>query len=208
MQNFIDKWKKDKRFQTKIKLSIYTLFVVFVAIFATSNNNQPINNLQDTNKHENTNISNTNKIEIPEEYNYKISVIINEKEYKFIGNKTATKETIKKEINGLTTNYIYQNDNYYVEEDPDLYVLTTKKEVYDIVDNKYIQLDTINEYLSKSEKTENEYRIYLKDIILNNNSEEYIIIKKIENKIIIDYTKLLNYFDENIEKYLVNIEIE
>ena len=42
MNEFLEKWKKDHRFQVKIKLLLYTLFVVIVAIYAiTANNSTP-----------------------------------------------------------------------------------------------------------------------------------------------------------------------
>ena len=44
MQDFIEKWNSDPRYKTKIKLTLYTLFVVFVAIFAVSGNNNIQNN--------------------------------------------------------------------------------------------------------------------------------------------------------------------
>ena len=216
MQDFMEKWNSDPRFKTKVKLSLYTLFVVFVAIFAvSSNNNLSTNELQNEQSEQNNNtISNeepkfdsTNKIEIPKEYDYEIDIKINESNYKYTGSKNILSENITKEINNITRKYIYEKDNYYREEN-NSYILTTKEEVYDIVDYNYINLETINEYLSKSIKVENKYLIYLKDIILGNNSEAYITITKKDNKISIDYTNLFNSFDKSINQYLINIEIE
>ena len=36
MQDFIEKWKNEPKFKTKIQLGLYTLFVVVVAVFAVS----------------------------------------------------------------------------------------------------------------------------------------------------------------------------
>lgn len=218
MQDFMEKWNNDPRFKTKTKLSLYTLFVVFVAIFAvSSNNNTPTNELQNQQPEENNNTvindennnnDSTNKIEIPSEYNYEIDITINESNYKYTGIKNTLRETITKETNNIIENYIYENDNYYIEEETDSYVLTTKEEVYDIVDYNYLNLETINEYLSKSTQVENQYLVYLKDIILGNDSEEYITITKENNKINIDYTNLVSYFDKSINQYLINIKID
>lgn len=229
MKDFLEKWNSDQRFQTKTKLSLYTLFVVFVAIFAISSrnnidpsesNNQELsqNNNNQTNQEQTSNnnnqqIQNENnnqliKIETPNEYDYKINITINELNYTYNGNKNSVREKITKIKDNISTNYIYENDKYYKEIDTENYLLTTKEEVYDVIDYNYLDLETINEYLTKSTKKDNQYIVYLKDIILGNNSSEYITINIENNNIIIDYTKLLNYFDKSINKYLVEIKIE
>lgn len=218
MEDFLKKWNSDSRFKTKIKLSLYTLFVVFVAIFAVSGrDNSPINTFEDNlnqekdqiNNNQTENSNNTiEKINIPDEYKYKINITINEMTYQYIGNKNKLKETIVKKTSQTETNYIYENGEYYKENDNKNYLLTSKEEVYDVIDYSYLELNTINQYLSKAEKKENEYRVYLKDIILGTDNQKYIIITKIENKINIDYTNLFNYFDKKTTKNLVEIEIE
>ena len=222
MQDFIEKWNNEPRYKTKIKLTLYTLFVVFVAIFAISGNrnmenNEGTNTITDkfgddfTNNKNTNNIENQNniyKIELPKEYKYQIDININETKHKYTGIKKELRENITKESSGTSKNYIYENDNYYIEQETDSYVLTTKNEVYDIIDYNYLNIKTINEYLSKSKKVNDEFVVYLKDIILGNDSEEYITIKKTENDINIDYTNLVNTFDKRIDKYIINIKIE
>lgn len=208
MNDFIEKWNKEAKFKTKIKLSLYTLFVIFVAIFAVSNR-APIEK-EEQNKESNNAPQKQEEnasIEIPNEYNYKINITINENNYLYTGTKTSKRETIKKEIHNHIERYIYENNKYYKEENEN-YILTIKEEVYDVVNYDYINLLTINEYLSKSSKKENEYFVYLKDIILGNNSDDYITITINKNDITIDYTKLVNNFDKTIEKYLISIELE
>ena len=83
MQDFIQKWNDDPRYKTKIKLTVYTLFVIFVAIFAVSSNNNIENKEDDNfikdeiapdytnNENQTTNIENENntyRIELPSEY--------------------------------------------------------------------------------------------------------------------------------------------
>lgn len=208
MNDFIDNWNNKPKFKTKIKLSLYTLFVVFVAIFAVSNRT-PIET-EEQNEEPN-NIPQQQEqiasIEIPNEYNYKINITINEDNYQYTGIKTLQRETIQKESNDTITKYIYENNKYYKEEN-ESYILTTKEDIYNIVNYDYINLLTINEYLSKSSKQENKYFVYLKDIILGNNSEDYITITINQKDITIDYTTLVNNFDKTIEKYLINIKLE
>jgi len=218
MEDFLKKWNNDSRFKTKIKLSLYTLFVVFVAIFAVSGrNNIPTNQIEgnltqednqtNNNETENTNIT-VEKINIPDEYKYKINITINEMTYQYIGNKNKLKETIVKKTSLTETNYVYENGEYYKENNNQNYLLTSKEEVYNIIDYSYLDLNTVNQYLSKAEKTENEYRVYLKDIILGTDNQNYITISKTDNKVNIDYTNLFNYFDKETTKNIVEIEIE
>lgn len=213
MEEFLEKWKKDKRYQVKVKLLLYTSFVVIVSIFALSNRNvNPTNTINDyynniDNNEQTENNANKELMNIPEKYNYTIKVNVNEDEYIYKGTKTSVEETITKENNDITNNYLYKNGNYYIEENGE-YILTTEENVYDKVSKNYIDLSIINQYLSKSYKKENRYLVYLKDIILGNNSENYITIEINENKIEIDYTSLIENFDQNVTKYLVNIDIE
>jgi len=207
MDEFIDKWKKDPKFKAKIKLGLYTLFVVIVSIFALSI--RPDENLINTPTNDNLkeNIQNKSTIEIPDKYEYKINITVNNNYYQYKGIKGNEKETISKTIDNVTTNYLYQNKNYYKEENKQ-YVLTSKEEVYDVIKYDYINLEIINQYLEKSKKENNIYRTYLKDVMLGNNSEEYITITIDNDEINIDYTSLIKYFDETTEKYLINIEIK
>lgn len=210
MDEFKEKWKSDHRFQTKIKLALYTLFVVVVAIFATTNRSttpenqleKPYNNVDDS-----KNQNELPKIEIPEEYLYTINVVINDKEYHYTGEKSKESESITKEVDGTKTNYIYKNNSYYKEQNG-TYILSKKEDVYDIVNYDYINLEMINEYLTKAVKKDNTYYVYLKDIILGSQSEEYITITTEQNTIDIDYTKLVNELGQSINTYLVKFEIQ
>lgn len=207
MNEFVEKWKNDKKYQAKIKLSLYTIFIILVTIFALPKGNISITEIEDRQEPP---IEQNNKktiIEIPTEYNYTINININENEYQYIGTKTKEKEIIKKEVNHIKTNYIYDNNNYYKEINNN-YILTTKKDVYDIVESNYLALENLNKYLEQSTKENNQYIIYLKDIILNNESNDYITITIDNNIIKVDYTKLMNILDETIYKYNIEINIE
>ena len=159
MKNFIEKWNSDSRFKTKVKLGISSLFVLLVAIFAaTSNGANPTNDI--SYKKENNSIIDETKdaskeehlsIEIPEEYSYTINILINDEKYSYIGSKNKQSEQITKIFNTSSINYIYQEDNYYQEENGE-YILTSKENLYDIINNNYLKLETINKYLTKSTK--------------------------------------------------------
>ena len=87
-------------------------------------------------------------------------------------------------------------------------MITTKDEVYNIIDYNYLNLDIINQYLSKSKIENKKNIVYLKDIILGNTSEEYITISIDDNIVNVDYTALMNNFNKSVEKNIVEIIIE
>jgi len=213
MKDFLEKWNTDKKYQTKIKLSLYTAFVVIVSIIAISNRTPITQNETEIND-ESNNISNEfteNKqidlIKIPPKYDYKIEIKINENKYLYKGTRINNQETITKETNDTVINYIYENGLYYKQVESN-YILTEEEEIYDIIDKSYLEIETINQYLSIATKMLNQHIVYLKYITLGDNSEEYIIIELNKNITNIDYTALMHKFNKHINQYLVKIEIK
>lgn len=207
MNDFIEKWKTDKKYQAKIKLSLYVLFIFFVTIFALSGRNTSVNNIESEKTNKVDSSDETNIIDIADEYKYEINISINDNNYKYNGIKELNQETIYKQNNETDYKYIY-TDNKYYKEISDNYILTTESEVYDIIDINYLKLDQINEYLKISTKTDDKYIVYLKDIILNNTTDDYISIKIENEEIEIDYTNIIKISDNTIDKCIVNIKIE
>ena len=207
MKDFIEKWNSEPKFKTKVKLGLYTLFMIVVSIFALSTGrNVPVENTSLLDDKIN-NKENIVKINVPEKYNYTINITINENNYQYTGKKQRNAEQITKIINDTSTDYLYQGNNYYEKIDEE-YMLTTKDEVYNIIDYNYLNLDTINQYLSKSKIENKKNIVYLKDIILGNTSEEYITISIDDNIVNVDYTALMNNFNKSVEKNIVEIIIE
>jgi len=208
MKNFIEKWKTDSKFKAKIQLGLYTAFVLLVTIFAMSSRGSiDSTNTFDINENYNENGQVSTSINILEEYSYTTNITFNNNNYQYKGTVEKNKETISKTKDTITTDYIFQEGEYYQKENEE-YILTTKENVYDIVSSNYLKLETINQYLLKSNKTNDKYIVYLKDIILGNDSEEYFSIILDKNKINVDYTQLMKLFDESIENLLVEITIE
>lgn len=207
MNDFIEKWKSDKKYQAKIKLSLYVLFIFFVTIFALSGRNTSVNNIESEKTNKVDSSDKTNIIDIADEYKYEINISINDNNYKYNGIKELNQETIYKQNNEIDYKYIYIDNKYY-KEISDNYILTTESEVYDIIDINYLKLDQINEYLKISTKTDDKYIVYLKDIILNNTTDDYISIKIENEEIEIDYTNIIKISDNTIDKCIVNIKIE
>lgn len=193
MKDFIEKWKSDTKFSAKIKLGLYTLFVVVVSIYTIAGSR----NINATSN------NNTQK----DIYNYQININSNDNLYHYFGTKNKNEITINKKTNDQVVGYAYKDNNYYKYEN-NIYVLTSEEEIYDVIEFNFLSLDTINKYLSLSTLIDGKNIVYLKDIIIGNGSEEYITIEKTSNKYIVDYTQLMKLFDDSIVKLTVEIIIE
>lgn len=211
MNDFIKKWNSDKKFKAAIKLLLYFLFFIVVAIYAVLSNKNA--SQIDTEKNiENNEIINNQQqknsiINIGDNYKYTATITINDEQIKYVYSKEQGLLNIKKIRNLIETNYIIENNNYYIKEN-DNKILTTKDNIYDIVCPNCFDINSINEYLNKGIKENNNYKIYLKDIILAEKGDEYITITTDNNQIYADYTSLLQVFNNQIVKYTVNIKIE
>ena len=99
MQNFIEKWKNEPKFKTKIQLALYTLFVIVVAVFAVSTrSNIPTNTTSFESEEENI-VDKTESnfsITISNKYNYIKNITINNKQYQYTGYINEEQETINK----------------------------------------------------------------------------------------------------------------
>lgn len=212
-KTFKEKWQ-DKRYQAKIKLSGYSIFVVIAIIMilvegATNNKNTIIDNGLEDNKNikDNTDTKDNKLFTINYPYiielNYNIDNTKNNITYNYSNNNNEL--LITKTNNDIVTNYKYISNKYYVENN-DKYILTNINKVYDIIDYEYLDIDNINNYLNNATLENNIYKVYLKDIILNNTSDKYITIKLLDNSVEIDYTYLLNILNNsNYDTFILKI---
>lgn len=212
-KTFKEKWQ-DKKYQAKIKLSGYSIFVVIAIIMilvggATNNKNTIIDNGLEDNKtiKDNTDTKDNKLFTIAYPYiielNYNIDNTKNNITYKYSSNNNEL--LITKINNDIVTNYKYISNKYYVENNGN-YILTNINKVYDIIDYEYLDIDNINNYLNNATLENNIYKVYLKDIILNNTSDKYITIKLLDNSVEIDYTYLLNILNNsNYDTFILKI---
>ena len=212
-KTFKEKWQ-DKRYQAKIKLSGYSIFVVIAIIMilvegATNNKNTIIDNGLEDNKtiKDNTDTKDNKMFTINYPYiielNYNIDNTKNNITYNYSNNNNEL--LITKTNNDIVTNYKYISNKYYVENN-DKYILTNINTVYDIIDYEYLDIDNINNYLNNATLENDIYKVYLKDIILNNTSDKYITIKLLDNSVEIDYTYLLNILNNsNYDTFILKI---
>ena len=212
-KTFKEKWQ-DKRYQAKIKLSGYSIFVVIAIIMilvegASNNKNTVIDNGLEDNKtiKDNTDTKDNKMFTINYPYiielNYNIDNTKNNITYNYSNNNNEL--LITKTNNDIVTNYKYISNKYYVENN-DKYILTNINKVYDIIDYEYLDIDNINNYLNNATLENDIYKVYLKDIILNNTSDKYITIKLLDNSVEIDYTYLLNILNNsNYDTFILKI---
>lgn len=212
-KTFKEKWQ-DKKYQAKIKLSGYSIFVVIAIIMilvggASNNKNTVIDNGLEDNKtiKDNTDTKDNKLFTIAYPYiielNYNIDNTKNNITYKYSNNNNEL--LITKTNNDTVTNYKYISNKYYIENN-DNYILTNINKVYDIIDYEYLDIDNINNYLNNATLENNIYKVYLKDIILNNTSDKYITIKLLDNSVEIDYTYLLNTLNNsNYDTFILKI---
>ena len=129
MNKFIESWKTDKKFRTKIKLLAYTLFVVIISIYAISLDKTPSTTPEDIIKNPEKEDTNTNTINLKDNYYYTANVKIDNEEYKYIFIKENEITTIIKEHNNMSENYQLKDNKYYKLQENNEYVLTTKEEI-------------------------------------------------------------------------------
>lgn len=200
----LDKLKemwKDKRGRAKIKLTLYFIFFFGVIIFARVLNSQ-------TSKLQNENIDTTSFIyTIEDNYEYDINVEIDNNVYHYHGKKLGLNESLSLKANDKEEYYYVMNNKYYELDDNGNYILASSEDIYSYLNYKYMSINYIKTLITLSTSENNIYKIKLSDLILNNNSDNYIIITiDNDNKIVtIDYTELFKIDKEDITKVLVTM---
>ena len=213
---------KDKRYSAKVQLIGYGIFIILVLIYAsisTRKYNNPSNNTNNK-SNDNSQVENIEEKKlldtIKDNYHYEVNLSITEeetKDYIFTGDRYNDIVSIN-----YNNNIFYSKDNEYYAKQEDNYVITDKKTVYGDIDNNYLELNNIINYIKKSKldrtteyssgEIDSVYYLYLKDIIPNYMEEDYIEITVNEKEDIlsinIDYSNFMNYKDKKIKKYIVN----
>lgn len=211
-ESFSTKWK-DKKYQAKVKLSIYGIFILIVIILGSIGNNSSLDNSNtkdiDNNISDNSSINDSKDIfMLPKnkDYKYNIDIKLDDKEIKYNGEVNDEGEVITKEIDNVKYSYKYIDKKYYVSKNNN-YVLTSRDNIYDIVDYSYIDNDIINSYLKEGKLVGNKSVVYIKDIVLDYKGNDYITYTLSDKKIEIDYTKLYNILNDNkIDSLVIKIE--
>ncbi len=195
-----ERWK-DKRERAKIELMLYGIFFLIIIVFARISNSMS-NNIP---KEED------NKIfinEITDNYSYDIDITIDNDNYKYYGKVLGHNMNIHKVVDTEDEYFYKMNNKYYILDDNGNYILTNDKEIFSYIDYRYLDINTIKEYIKMGTLNSNIYTIKVSDILLNNNSNDVITITvdDINKELIIDYTNLFKVNNNNLYKELVRIK--
>ena len=195
-----ERWK-DKRERAKIELMLYGIFFLIIIVFARISNSMS-NNIP---KEED------NKIfinEITDNYSYDIDITIDNDNYKYYGKVLGHNMNIHKVVDTEDEYFYKMNNKYYILDDNGNYILTNDKEIFSYIDYRYLDINTIKEYIKMGTLNNNIYTIKVSDILLNNNSNDVITITvdDINKELVIDYTNLFKVNNNNLYKELVRIK--
>ena len=191
---------KDKRERAKIELILYGIFFLGVIIFVRIIGSMS-SGIEDSNIEKESFI-----FTISDNYEYDMVINKNDNIYEYYGKVLGNNSTINLRETDKEKTYYFTNKKYYVLKDNE-YILTSEEEVYPYIDYYYLSVDNIKEYIHMATKEGEVYKLKLSDIVLNNNSEDYveIFINEGDKNIVIDYTALFKLMDQDIDKLLVNI---
>lgn len=191
---------KDKRERAKIELILYGIFFLGVIIFVRIIGSMS-SGIEDSNIEKESFI-----FTISDNYEYDMVINKNDNIYEYYGKVLGNNSTINLRETDKEKTYYFTNKKYYVLKDNE-YILTSEEEVYPYIDYYYLSVDNIKEYIHMATKEGEVYKLKLSDIVLNNNSEDYIeiFINEGDKNIVIDYTALFKLMGQDIDKLLVNI---
>ena len=189
MNDFFGKMKEDSRFNALIKLAGYSIIVVFAIIFIVVSPND--NSEDDTSED-----INNETLKLPDNYKYTFTINKDDKVVTYEGDY-KNNEITKKESDNETLYKIVDN-NYYLSSGDDLKKISVD-EVYDIVPYDYVNVDWINKLIKLSKEKDDILIVYIKDIVTDSNTEDYITMNVGSNELSVDYTNLMKITDENIK---------
>ena len=233
---FFERYKTDKKFSAKVQLSGYGVFLLVLIVFlnvgamnsgSTVGNNVIGNTVGSGNlDKENASLDDTSLLEkLSNNYNYDIKIDYDKKSMDTINNKEVEIEHSISysgksynnivEINKIKDNntYLYYRvDNKYYSMIENITSNVSSDEVYDVISNKYIEIDKILELINESSldhvtnfsNGKKEYVYHYKVMSPNSsNSIDNVVEIKIEEdsavlNINIDYTNLVKEIDSTI----------
>lgn len=240
-QSFFERYKSDKKFSAKVQLCGYGVFLLVLIIFLNvssmnggTTGNNTIGNTVGSGilNEENASLDDTSLLEkLSNNYNYDIDIDYVKKSMDITNNKEIEIEhsirysgksyNNKLEINKVKDNntYLYYKlDNNYYSVIDNITSNVKDNEVYDVISNKYIEIDRLLELINESSldhitnfsngKKEYVYHYKVLSVNSNNQNSDVVEINIIEEENIleidIDYTNLVKEIDNTI----VELELE
>ena len=224
-ESFIKKYKSDKKYKAQVQLIGYVILIFIIILFinVSSTGNTPLNDNPSSEIEQNDNLNNTEEKKslletINDNYQYDISVnLIRTNDeittYNYLGKSYNNTLEINKNINGNIVTYQKIDDYYYKKEETDN-ILVAKEEIYDLISSEYIELNNLLTYINTASldhvtnysngKKEFGYNLYIKDIVMNNQTNDVVNIKVIEENetltIMADYSNLIKETNATIKE--------
>lgn len=235
-QSIIEKIKTDKKYKAKIELAGYGIVIALIVVYlniSNIGNNYNYDKVIDTNKEkkEEEKIEEINLLEeLKDNYTYNIDISMkkiskdttgkdleNEIKYNYNGKSFSKNLVINKSVDNVNIDY-YKIDDKYYEKENEQYNEIKPEIIYDILDEEFIEIDDVKEYIEKSNldhytnyssgKKEYVYNLSISEIIPNYKEHTLVPINMtIENdivSIIADYTNLLKITDNNMLECIVS----
>ena len=221
-ENFFKKMKEDKKYNAKVQLIGYGVFILIIVVFLNVGSMVGGNS---TGVLENDIIEEVNIIdEIDNNYEYNINISLSKGEelvnnYRYYGKRYNDNKEINKEVGEVVSSYYKVNDYYYVMNGEEL-SFVEKNIIYDLVDSKYVELDDVMVMIDKASldhvvddslgNNESVYNLYVKDMVISVKNDDIISfnVKEVDDKLLIDvdYTNLIKVFDESVTSFKVSYE--
>ena len=221
-ENFFKKMKEDKKYNAKVQLIGYGVFILIIVVFLNVGSLVGSNS---TGVLENDIIEEVNIIdEIDNNYEYNINISLSKGEelvsnYRYYGKRYNDNKEINKEVGEVVSSYYKVNDYYYVMNGEELSFVDLNV-IYDLVDSKYVELDNVMEMVDKASldhvvddslgNNESVYNLYVKDMVISVKNDDIISfnVKEVDDKLLIDvdYTNLIKVFDESVTSFKVSYE--
>lgn len=229
--SFFKKMKEDKVYSAKVQFIGWGVFILLIIIFlnfgsmASVGNNMVGNNIGDNiisdNEDEDEDESILNKISNNYEYEVNITGIRNEIEninYVYYGKSYDNNIEINKKVDDVLNKYYEIDGYYYIKNENNEFGLINNNIIYDLIDEKYIELDDILKLLERASldhvlnssdgEKESVYNLLVRDVVISNKSDDVVVIKVKEYddklSISIDYTNLFKVLDDTFNKCEIN----
>ena len=249
-ESFFDKVKGDKKYKAKVELIGYGIFIVVLVLglnissLGDNSNRSDLGNVIDKGslnegEEENTSMDEESLLKkLDDNYSYEVLVNITKKSMNIETNEEVDVESKisykgksygkTKEIKYINSNdksiYYKVDDSYYSRLD-NITSLVKDTQVYDVIEGKYIEVDSIKEMINKASldhvtnfsdgRKEMVYHMLVKDFVVSHHSnisvDEKIEISVVEENdilsIMIDYSNVYPYIDESISSCKVDVKI-
>ena len=238
-KEFLEKYKTDKKYKSKVQLTGYLVFIIILIIYLNISNmgsNYNYNTANNTNDSNDINTDNVKKDtndlsllkKLNNNYTYSVDILLtkikedNTEEkiaLNYNGKSSGENIIINKKINNTTNTFYKAGDEYYKKSNEE-YEIMAENEIYDIINAKYVEYDSLKKYIEKanldhytnysSGKIEYVYNLNISDIIKSYKKADTLKIEIIEeNEIItinIDYTNLFKVLNNKIKTCSINYQ--